>query len=550
MEDQLVGRLETPEGGVIVDAIVEIWRPDWPTDLIPLDVPYDRLDGYPRPASERIESALLARGRTDANGGFDLDLSDPAEEVFVRAFRGDQFLASSDAPVPNDGRVVLTMSLDSESGRSWTVPKAAGAAAVFVAAAWYLTQGNSPGATTDSSPGATPTPTPASTADGDRTDEAADETQGGRQLAVPEPSGMPPRTVGGQGEFLYTGDDPLQTGVDTDAIDESRAAILRGRVRSRAGDPLPGVTVRVQNRPEFGETTTRDTGQFDMVVSGGGTMTIALEKQGWLPAQRKRTVSPQEYVQVGDIALVEASGEPTTVELDSSQAQVARGGEIQDSDGTRQATIIVPPGTTATVGEENPTRAEQLSLQMTEYSVGENGQAAMPGELPSGTGYTYAVELSGESDDGDGGGELSRPLATAPTDVTFDSPVVFYVENFLGFDVGEAVPTGLFDRDRAAWESADDGRVIEITAVEDGRARIDTGGPASVGGSAPTITEAERRQLGEIYSPGTTLWRVPVPHFTPVDCNWPIIPPDGAGPPPLTEDEIPDGFLSEDEGEC
>jgi hypothetical protein len=236
MEDQLVGRLETPEGGVIVDATVEIWRQDWPTDVVPLDVPYDRLDGYPRPASERIESALLARGRTDANGGFDLDLSDPAEEVFVRAFRGDQFLACADAPVPEGGHVVLTMSLDSEPGRSWTVPKAAGAAAVFVAAAWYLTQGNSPGATTDSSPQATPTPTPTSTTDGEETDEQTDGTQDGPQLNVPEPTGVPPRTVGRQGEFLYTGDDPLQTGVDTDAIDDDRAAVLRGQVRSRAGD--------------------------------------------------------------------------------------------------------------------------------------------------------------------------------------------------------------------------------------------------------------------------------------------------------------------------
>ncbi len=36
---------------------------------------------------------------------------------------------------------------------------------------------------------------------------------------------------------------------------------------------------------------------------------------------------------------------------------------------------------------------EQPHVRLTEYTVGENGQEAMPAELPEATGYTYAVEL-------------------------------------------------------------------------------------------------------------------------------------------------------------
>ena len=43
-----------------------------------------------------------------------------------------------------------------------------------------------------------------------------------------------------------------------------------------------------------------------------------------------------------------------------------------------------------------------------------------------------------------------------------------------------------------------------------------------------TITLAERQNLATLYQAGQTLWRVPIPHFSPWDCNWPYGPPDGA----------------------
>ena len=50
--------------------------------------------------------------------------------------------------------------------------------------------------------------------------------------------------------------------------------------------------------------------------------------------------------------------------------------------------------------------------------------------------------------------------------------------------------------------------------------------------AAVSITDIERARLAQLYSAGQTLWRVPITHFTPWDCNWPYGPPAGAAAPP------------------
>jgi hypothetical protein len=48
------------------------------------------------------------------------------------------------------------------------------------------------------------------------------------------------------------------------------------------------------------------------------------------------------------------------------------------------------------------------------------------------------------------------------------------------------------------------------------------------------VTDAERLRLAALYSVGQELWRVPIPHFSPWDCNWPYGPPADAVAPPDT----------------
>ena len=179
-------------------------------------------------------------------------------------------------------------------------------------------------------------------------------------------------------EFLYTGANPIQTGVAPGTIDPKRAAVLRGRVLDGNGAPLAGVTITILGHPEFGQTLTRADGMFDLAVNGGGQLTIHYEKAGVLPAQRQAATSWSDYAILPDVVLIALDPAVTVIDLGAGVAmQVARGSVMTDADGTRQATLLVPQGTTAELrlpgGGMQPLTT--LSVRATEYTVGPNGPA-------------------------------------------------------------------------------------------------------------------------------------------------------------------------------
>src|SRR5208283_1710277 len=151
--------------------------------------------------------------------------------------------------------------------------------------------------------------------------------------------------------------------------------------------------------------------------------------------------------------------------------QVARGGVQTDADGSRQATLLVPQGTQAsmTLPDGSTTPLSTLHVRATEYTVGPNGPQAMPAELPPTSGYTYAVELSAD-----------EATAAGASTVTLDRPLPFYVENFLNFPIGGIVPAGYYDRQRGQWIPLDNGRVIKVLGITDDRADLDLDGSGQV----------------------------------------------------------------------
>ena len=157
-----------------------------------------------------------------------------------------------------------------------------------------------------------------------------------------------------------------------------------------------------------------------------------------------------------------------------------------DADGPRQATVLVAPGTEATLrlpdGTTQPLAA--LTLRATEFTVGENGRLAMPGPLPPTTMYTYAVALTADEAERVGG------------EVTLSRPAPFYVENFLGFPVGTQVPVGVWDAPVGAWVPEPDGRVIRIVDVVDGVARVDADGDGLPDPGALGMEPWELEELG------------------------------------------------------
>ncbi|MEN6625344.1 MAG: RHS repeat-associated core domain-containing protein [Candidatus Sumerlaeia bacterium] len=339
--------------------------------------------------------------------------------------------------------------------------------------------------------------------------------------------------------FIYdpaAGRQPIQTGVTSGTIEAERAAVFHGTVYGRSGEtsaPLAGVTVTILERPELGRTLTRADGSFDLVVNGGGTLPIRFEKSGWLEVIRRTPVSAGEWRVVEPVCLTPKSRryhyvdllnavEPTTIALDATE----------DADGRREGRLLFMPGTHAELvaaGDDTETTpVSGINIYFNEFTVGGDGPASMPAELDPAVAYTYCMEI----------GVLEAEAAGAPT-VHFDRPVIYYVENFLGFPVGVNAPSGSFTRQgltppgqtdkrlAGRWASEPNGRVIKILGVDQGSAVLDLNG----GGQPATAAElaafgidpAELAMLAADYAAGDELWRVPLTHFTePKDYNWPV----------------------------
>src|SRR6267142_1825527 len=274
-------------------------------------------------------------------------------------------------------------------------------------------------------------------------------------------------------EFLYTGSNPVQTGVAAGTINQTRAAVIRGKVMTRDGPVLPGVMITILNHPEFGQTLSRADGMFDMAVDGGGPLTVNYAKAGLISAQRQLNVPWKDFALAPDVVMIPFDTRSTFIDASSfpgstlTPIQVARGTPMTDSDGIRQATLMFQAGTTATMvmPDGSMTALTGLTVRATEYTVGASGPQAMPADLPPTSGYTYAVEFS-----------VDEAKAAGAVDVRFSSPLPFYTENFLGFPVGTGVPLGSYDRVRGVWIPAESGLVLKVLSVTNGLANLDTNG--------------------------------------------------------------------------
>ena len=225
--------------------------------------------------------------------------------------------------------------------------------------------------------------------------------------------------------------------------------------------------------------------------------------------------------------------------------QIVDGEIVADDDGTRQARLMIPPETQAIIHREDGTEIPldgDVHISMTEYTVGDNGPNAMPGDLPPTTSYTYAVELGIEEAGGD--------------HVEFDRPLAYYVDNFLGFKPGTPVPVGFYDEIKDQWVASEDGVVLKVIDVVNGMAVLqmksddpDTPEDESAFEDEEEyqlyldyyrIEDQELVQLAQRYEPGESFWRAPIRHFSTADLNFPLDIPDDPRGPQKTGNGSPD----------
>ncbi len=348
----------------------------------------------------------------------------------------------------------------------------------------------------------------------------------------PSPAAVaPPLPVSGEEPFaeatafLDSGPNPIQIGVRAGTIMPFRAAVIRGRVLDQAGQPLSGVIVTVLDHPEYGYTVSRASGDFDLLVNGGGWLTLDYEKTGYLEAERAVRTPWQNYAIAPTVALVRPDVRRNPVVFGAgAPLEVAEGSWETDASGRRRATVIFPAGTEATyVAPDGHT--ETLSrgdVRITEVTVGALGPEAMPATLPATSAYTYAVDLA------------VGPELAGGGKVEFNQPVDLYVNDFLKFPAGTVVPDGTYHFSRGQWVAAANGIVLKILSVRGGVAQIDLDGKGVAATPAELaqygITDAELGELARLYQPGTLLWRIPLRHFSFYDTNWAGLVPT-SGPP-------------------
>lgn len=345
-----------------------------------------------------------------------------------------------------------------------------------------------------------------------------------------------PTEFGSSVSFLYSGPNRVQYGVADGVIDPEQAAVVSGYVGDGTGTAVELVEIRVLDRPEYGATVSRADGRFDLVVNGGGPVTMVYSKMGFLVAHRRVEPRWGEGVEAPDVHLVPRDIAETPVTFPIVAPEGHKGTEQTDVDGSRSARIVLLPGTDAELvfidesGSETTVPLTNATVRATEYTVGASGPERMPAELPAFTAYTYAVEL-----------EIDEAVVAGADRVDFfdgSGPVdaFFYVEDFVGVwdsPTGGAdvqVPVGFYDRLLGEWVPAASGQVVRVLSVGGSplRAEIDTDGDGSPDNAG--ISADEREGLAAtLTTVPVNLWRVPIPHFSTVDCNFPHKGPPGAG---------------------
>ncbi len=325
--------------------------------------------------------------------------------------------------------------------------------------------------------------------------------------------------------FLYEGPTPIQTDVQPEAIDQKRASLYRGRILKSNGDPLSGVEVSALYQNQVGKTLSRADGMFDLVVNGGGRVILNFSRAGYFPAQRSVESQWGEMTSIEDLYLKALDPVVTPVRMNSAQPQVARGSVETDASGSRQGTFIIPSQTTATavLPGGGSVSLSDLSLRITEYTVGENGLQTMPAALPPLTAYTYAAEFSAD-----------EAIAIGASRINFNKPLLYYLDNFLDLPVGFFVPAGYYEHSKQQWTASTDGVIMKIIGIEDDRAILSFDGTTPINENQINVfevTDEERIELAKTYPVGKELWRMQIPHFSPWDLNFPYGIADGSTQP-------------------
>ncbi|MEW6367312.1 MAG: RHS repeat-associated core domain-containing protein [Acidobacteriota bacterium] len=185
-----------------------------------------------------------------------------------------------------------------------------------------------------------------------------------------------------------------------------------GTVADSTGAQLAGVEVW---SPAASQAVTTDAaGRFLIEMTSAGTHWLTFEKEGWIPVQRPAPVPEGQHFNIGEVRVVAADPQITTIG--------PAGGTATDSSGDVE--LIVPPGALP----------EAVEIRLTHIPTSKE----LPGPLNASDNvqfpisYTFCVYL--------------EPYGTA-----FSQAVTLRYPNRWGFAAGHRIPTALWDQSANKW---------------------------------------------------------------------------------------------------
>jgi RHS repeat-associated protein len=305
------------------------------------------------------------------------------------------------------------------------------------------------------------------------------------------------------------------------SYEPERFIVVTGLVTDINGVPLEGVTTEILNHPEYGTATTDETGRFSIPANGGDVLTVVYKKENYLSSQRSVNTGHNDIVIVDTLSMIEPDPMATSFTFDHNPSTVMthQSTRVTDTFGSRSCSTVFTGDNRAYEMDANGNIIRELTAittRTTEYTTMES----MPAKLPPTSAYTYCVELS----------------VDGAKNVQFEKPVVVWVDNFLGFDVGEAVPVGYYDTIQGVWVPSDNGLVVRLLDT-DANGMVDA--LDADGDHLPDDLDADGFYEDEVaglddsqsYVPETTFWRTELTHFSSADLNFPIGTPPGATRP-------------------
>ena len=326
-----------------------------------------------------------------------------------------------------------------------------------------------------------------------------------------------------EGSFGEKYQDLIPPDATVQSYDSKRFSLITGLVRNLAGSPIADVSVNLLNNPGYGTAKTDTQGRFSIPVEGGGILTITYKKAGLITTQRKVYVPWNDIAIAETIVMIPEDPASTTLTFDRNPNTVVthQSSIVSDERGSRSSTVVFTGNNRAYSVDASGNVIQELTTittKATEFTTPDS----MPAKLPPTSAYTYCVELSVDG--------VQR--------VRFDKPVILWIDNFLGFAVGQRVPVGYYDRDKGVWVPSDNGVVVRLLdtnrdGIVDALDANGDGLPDDLNGDGSFRDEVMGLNDPRRYPPGSTFWRVQVTHFSPWDCNWPYGPPaDAIAPNP------------------